>query len=73
MQEKRKNYPMQESDMYSIQNIQGAIKKERRKDELDRLIEVQQQKRVWKKVVFTSGSIIIVLLFLAYIGWMQNV
>lgn len=73
MQEKRKNYPMQESDMYDIQNIKGAIKQERRKDELDRLIEVQQQKKVWKKVVFTSGSIIIILLFLAYMGWMQNV
>lgn len=72
-QENRSNYPMPESEMYNIQNIKGAIKQERRKDELDRLIEVQQQKRVWKRVVFTSGSIIIILLFLAYMGWMQNV
>jgi flagellar biosynthesis/type III secretory pathway M-ring protein FliF/YscJ len=72
-QEKRTNYPMPESEMYDIQNIKCAIKQERRKDELDRLIEVQQQKKVWKRVVFTSGSIIIILLFLAYMGWMQNV
>jgi len=72
-QEKRINYPMSESEMYELQNIKGVIKQERRKDELDRLIEVQQQKRVWKRVVFTSGSIIIILLFLAYLGWMQNV
>tara|TARA_Y100001960_G_scaffold323017_1_gene400625 strand:+ start:37 stop:258 length:222 start_codon:yes stop_codon:yes gene_type:complete len=73
MIEKRKNPAMTDSEMYDIQNIKGAIKQERRKDELDRLIEVQQQKLVWKRVVFTSGSIIIILLFLAYTGWVQNV
>lgn len=47
-QEKRRNYPMPEQDMYKLDDINEFIKKERRHDELDRLREVRQQKQVWK-------------------------
>ena len=46
--ENRTNYPMPESEMYNLSDINEFIKKERRHDELDRLREVRQQKQVWK-------------------------
>tara|TARA_Y100000588_G_scaffold212932_1_gene226992 strand:- start:120 stop:335 length:216 start_codon:yes stop_codon:yes gene_type:complete len=46
--ENRANYPMPEQDMYKLDDINEFIKKERRHDELDRLIEVRQQKQIWK-------------------------
>ncbi|HAG53601.1 MAG TPA: hypothetical protein DCL21_07435 [Alphaproteobacteria bacterium] len=73
IKEKRNSYPMCERAMYKLNNINQFIEKERRQDELDRLLEVRQQKKVWKTVVFIAGSIILILLFLAYRGYMQNV
>ena len=46
--ENRTNYPMPESEMYKLSDINQFIEKERRHDELDRLREVRQQKKVWK-------------------------
>lgn len=70
--EKRANTPLTESEMFEISDINEFIKKERRHDELSRLYEIRQQKKVWEITVFSCGTIILILLFLAYLGYTQN-
>lgn len=72
MSEQRKNYPMPEEDMYKISSLDKFIEKERRSDELDRMREVKQQKRVWKIVVTIIELIIVGLIILAYMGYKEN-
>tara|TARA_Y100001960_G_C14392215_1_gene689255 strand:- start:278 stop:493 length:216 start_codon:yes stop_codon:yes gene_type:complete len=66
--ENRTNYPMPESEMYQISDINQFIEKERRHDELDRLREVRQQKKVWLSVVGISAIVNIIFLLLAFMG-----
>lgn len=63
--EKRSNYPMPESEMYKLDDINDVIKKERRHDELDRLREVRQQKAVWLKTVLSALALVLVFLSMA--------
>ncbi len=72
-QEKRKNYPMQESDMYNMSDLEKFIAKERRRDELDRLNEVMQQKKVWKRTVSFALFLIFVLLVLSWVGYANGI
>ncbi len=67
-QENRTNYPMPESEMYNISDINQFIEKERRHDELDRLREVRQQKKVWISVVGISAVVNSIFLLLAFMG-----
>lgn len=72
-QERRGNYPMPEEDMYKLSSINKVMKKERRLDELDRLYEVSQQKKVWKNVVFACGLVNLVLFSFALVGYLKDV
>jgi len=67
-QENRTNYPMPESEMYQLSDINQFIEKERRHDELDRLREVRQQKKVWLSVVGISAVVNSIFLLLAFMG-----
>ncbi|MCP4355154.1 MAG: hypothetical protein GY793_05900 [Proteobacteria bacterium] len=71
-QERRSNYPMPEEEMYSISDIKNFIDKERRHDELERLDEVKQQKRVWLIVVSLASSTLFIFIFLAIKGYINN-
>jgi len=66
--ERRKNYPMDEQEMYNLSPIDQFIEKERRHDELDRLNEVIQQKRVWLTVVGLSLCINLVFVIIVLLG-----
>lgn len=68
MIEKRKNYPMTEQEMYKLSPIDEFIKEEKRHDELDRLNEVRQQKKVWLSVVSVSAIVNSLFLLLAFLG-----
>jgi len=71
--ERRESYPMPESEMYKLSTINEVIKKERRVDELDRLYEVTQQKKVWRNVVFACGVVNLVLFSFALVGYLKDV
>lgn len=73
MIDKRKNPTISDKEMYKLSPIDEFIKQERRHDELDRLNEVRQQKKVWKTTVRIAEFIVISLLILAYMGWKNNV
>ena len=68
MEERRSDYPMCEKKIYALNNIDNHIESERRMDELDRLREAREQKRVWLKTVILCGSLNLVLLAFAFIG-----
>ncbi|HAG53484.1 MAG TPA: hypothetical protein DCL21_06835 [Alphaproteobacteria bacterium] len=71
--ERRENAPISDTEMYKIPQIKEFIKKERRIDELDRLYEVTQQKKVWRNVVFACGVVNLVLFSFALVGYLKDV
>lgn len=73
MIEKRKNPMMTENEMYKLSSIKGFIEKERRSDQLDRLLEVRGQKKVWFSIVFASLMLNLALVVFAIMGYLQNV
>lgn len=72
MEEKRINPSKSEQELYEMKDINLFIHNERRKDELDRLYEVKQQKKVWRSTVLAAGTILVVLLALAYYSFRQE-
>lgn len=68
MKEKRKNRPMSDQEMYKISDIDSFIKKEKRKDELDRLYEVTQQKKIWQQTVIAAAFLVLIFLTCAIYG-----
>lgn len=73
MIDQRKNPTITDQEMYKISDINGFIEDEQRKDELDRLYEVKEQKRVWKSVVLASLALNLVLVAFAILGYLKNV
>lgn len=73
MIEKRKEPQLTEQELYATKNVNNIIIQERRKDELDRLYEIQQQKRVWKNVAIIAIIINTLLILLAIIGYVKGV
>jgi hypothetical protein len=65
--ERRTNYPRSEKELYKL-NIKKEIPSERRTDELDRMREVKQQKRTWKRTIILCAAVNTGLLILALIG-----
>jgi hypothetical protein len=68
MIEKRKNPAMTDSEMYELSSIQEFIEKERRHDQLDRLMEVKSQKKTWLKTVFFCLALNLTFVGLGLIG-----
>tara|TARA_Y100001960_G_scaffold323017_1_gene400627 strand:+ start:1354 stop:1578 length:225 start_codon:yes stop_codon:yes gene_type:complete len=73
MIEKRKNPAMTDSEMYELSSIKEFIEKERRHDQLDRLMEVKSQKKVWFNIVLASFLLNLILLVFAIIGYLKDV
>ena len=65
--ERRSNYPRPETDMYKG-NVDTYIKTERRKDELDRLQDVREQKKAWNRTVLFCLLLNLTFLTLGIIG-----
>ena len=68
MEERRSDYPMCEKKLYELPKLDEHIANERRMDELDRLREAREQKRVWLKTVLFCGLLNLVLIALAITG-----
>jgi len=66
--ERRKNYPRLESQLYQLASIDDYIMAENRLDELDRLIEVKEQKKVWKRTIVASLMMTGIFIILAIWG-----
>ena len=66
--ERRENYPTPEKELYDIKDIDSFIEKERRHDELDRMREVQVQKRTWNRTVLFCFILNLVFLLLGVVG-----
>lgn len=60
-----------EQELYKT-NIKRAIKRERREDNLERLNEIQQQKRIWKKTFLFCLFLNLALLTMGLIGTFYN-
>ena len=73
MIDRRINKSKSDELLYKEKNLKEIIKKERRHDELDRLIEIRQQKKVWKNIILFCGAINLILIGFAIVGYMQNV
>lgn len=56
-----------EQELYK-QNLTNIIKNERREDNLDRLLEVQQQKKIWKITFIFCLLLNLALLTMGIIG-----
>ena len=66
--ERRTSQPLSESEMYKLEDVNAFIEKERRRDELDKLREVQEQRRAWLLTVAFCALINLVLISLAISG-----
>lgn len=73
MHDRRKNNPKTDDQLYKSKDLKSLISKERRVDELDRLIEVREQKKVWRNVMLVCGAFNLILIGFAISGYMQNV
>ncbi|MCP4355428.1 MAG: hypothetical protein GY793_07310 [Proteobacteria bacterium] len=67
-QERRIDYPMSEEKIYKLPELEEFIDKERRHDELSRLNEVRQQKKVWLYTLVFSGLLNLMLLAIGLMG-----
>lgn len=67
-QDRRKASNIDETDIYKASDIDAFIDKERRHDELDRLREIKDQKRVWVYTVLFCALLNIILIALAVWG-----
>ncbi len=72
MNERRTNPTKADEELYKLKDIDVFIEKERRHDELDRLLEVQGQKRVWRMTFYACTTAIVVLIALATWGVLQR-
>lgn len=71
-QERRTARPQPtEQDLYKT-DITRAIKRERREDNLERLNEVQQQKRIWKRTFIFCLLLNLALITMGLIGTFYN-
>ncbi len=66
---RRNNNQPSDKALYKA-DVDSFIKQERRRDELDRLNEIKEQKSVWIKVTATCGLLNLFLIILACIGLM---
>lgn len=67
-EDRRSNQTYSDKELYKLDNINEFIEKERRHDELDRLREVQEQKRTWQKTVAFCALLNLILIGLAIYG-----
>lgn len=70
--ERRKRPTLTEQQLYKMRDINSFIDHERRGDELDRLREVQEQKRTWRRTVLLCLAMNLVLVGLAVSGMMDK-
>lgn len=68
---RRNNNQPSDKELYKT-DVDNFIKQERRRDELERLNEVKEQKSVWIKVITTCGLLNLFLIILACIGLMTS-
>jgi tRNA A-37 threonylcarbamoyl transferase component Bud32 len=73
MEDRRSKKPLSDEKLYKLDNLNKKITKERRKDELDRLIEVRQQKKVWHNIMLFCAAINLILIAFAIVGYVNNV
>tara|TARA_Y100000590_G_scaffold284752_1_gene320495 strand:+ start:216 stop:443 length:228 start_codon:yes stop_codon:yes gene_type:complete len=66
--DRRKDSGFNEQQAYKSFNLNQQIKQERRSDNLEKLIEVQQQKKVYYITVGFCITLNIILLSLGFIG-----
>ena len=66
--ERRYNYPVSDVELFTQDDIELALKRERRIDELQRLQEVREQKRLWWRTIIFCGLLNVFLLLCALIG-----
>lgn len=71
---RRANKTASDADLYKVSksSIKKFIKEERRHDELDRLREIQSQKRVWFYIFSACTFVIVALMFSAFLGVIQR-
>lgn len=67
-QDRRKAPTQEDTDIYKADDIDAFIVKERRHDELDRLREIKDQRRVWIYTVSFCALLNIILIGLAVWG-----
>lgn len=66
--ERRQSKPKTEVELYNLDDVNAFIEKERRRDELDRLREVQEQRRTWVLTVGFCAIVNLILVGLAISG-----
>ena len=66
--DRRKDSGFNEQQAYKSFNLNQQIKQERRSDNLEKLIEIQQQKKVYYITVGFCITLNIILLSLGFIG-----
>ena len=64
---RRDNHLPSDAELYKS-DVDTFIKTERRRDELERLNEVKEQKNLWLKTMFFCGGLNLLLIILSVIG-----
>ncbi len=64
-EERRINKPVPDEVLYTTSALESFIEKERRRDELTRLVEVRSQRRIWLTTVGCCLALNLLLLGLA--------
>lgn len=70
-QERRQSTPPSDRDLYRQKKLGDRVHKERRKDELSRLREVQSQKKLWRRVVISCALLNLTFIFLGIWGLLK--
>ena len=72
MQEDRRITPQpKETELYK-KDLTRSIKRERRSDNLEKLLEVEQQKRIWKRTFLFCLFLNLVLIAMGLVGTFYN-
>ena len=71
-QDRRKNAPRPEHELYTTPDLEAFLAEERRGVERARILTVKQQKWLWLKTVLVCGGLVLVLLGLALYDLLQT-
>lgn len=69
--ERRLHYPRADADVYRLVKNPAIFNKERRHDELERLRDACEQKKLWRRTVLFCAALNLLLLALALWGWLS--
>lgn len=71
-EERRTHPPKSDEELYQTKDMHSAMSSERRTDELDRLREAHEQRKLWMQTIIMTSSMVMIFIILAAWGYFNG-